>query len=98
MDTGKPYKAPAVSPRMTPASAARAASRARSPSTAKKALMCGFTASMRASTASMISTGESRRSRIAAASSVAGVKQSSVASIAISHVTVGWSCQDFGFV
>ena len=77
MGTGRPCRGPSRSPRMTASSAARAASRARSLSQSRKALMAGLISSMRERTAWVSSTGESCLSRIAAVSSVAGVRESS---------------------
>ena len=75
--TGKPKSAPVASPFISAASALRAASRARSAVRVAKALTRGSQASMRASTASISSTGESALLRIRVLSWVAGVKQRS---------------------
>src|SRR5437899_997573 len=77
---GMPSRGPRSSPRRARSSAARACRRARSAVTVRYALSRGLSRSMRASTASQSSTGESARARISRPSSVAGVKQSSVAS------------------
>src|SRR5438309_5504379 len=77
---GMPSRGPRSSPRRARSSAARACRRARSAVTVRYALSRGLSRSMRASAASQSSTGESARARISRPSSVAGVKQSSVAS------------------
>src|SRR3972149_6313945 len=75
MDTGTPCTAPSGSPCMMAASAIFAPWRATSAVTAQKALSVGFSRSMRASSASVSSTGESFLARMRAASSIAGSQQ-----------------------
>ena len=60
---GTPSTMPHGSPLCQRASEARAAARARSPSTRQNALTCGSSRSMRSSTARVVSTGESWRLR-----------------------------------
>src|SRR5207245_2602822 len=72
IDSGTPCRAPNGSALVTAITASRAPRRARSWATRQNALRRGFSASIRASTASVSSTGEICFDRMRAASSVAG--------------------------
>src|SRR6266481_1564423 len=80
-DTGTPCRRPSGSPFITAISASRACRRATSYETRQKALRRGLTASMRARTASVSSTGESSLRRIRAAHSTAERQTTSSAAI-----------------
>src|SRR6266403_2258710 len=80
-DTGTPCRRPSGSPFITAISASRASRRATSWATRQKALRRGLTASMRARTASVSSTGESSLRRIRAAHSTAERQTTSSAAI-----------------
>src|SRR3989454_8465562 len=84
IENGTPWSSPSGPPRITVASAWRARSSAASAVSVQNALSLPFTRSMRSSTARVTSTGESCFVRIIVASSVAGVKQRSVAFMAFS--------------
>jgi hypothetical protein len=71
---GTPCSGPSAAPRITAASASRAAARAASPHTVMKALRLAWLFSIRASTPSTTSTGDTARRAISAASSAAEVK------------------------
>ena len=74
-ENGTPWSGPSGSPRITAASARRAVSRASSAVTVMNALTVGWSASMRASTASTTATGDTsleriRRARVSASTSI----------------------------
>ena len=75
--SGTPASGPTASPRPTRASMVSASARARSAQIVTNAFSIGSVASIRASTASVASRAETSRRAMAAASSVAGMKQSS---------------------
>ena len=81
IEYGRPWSGPSGAPCITASSASRASASARSAVTVQKALSAGFRRARRASTACVSSTGESFLARISPTSSVAGVQQSSAASI-----------------
>src|SRR5438046_497360 len=83
-DTGTPCSRPSGSPFITAISASRARRRATSCATRAKALRRGLTASMRARTASVSSTGDSSLRRIKAAHSTAERQTTSSAAIVTS--------------
>src|SRR5213593_720406 len=83
-DTGTPCSRPSGSPFITAISASRARRRATSCATRAKALRRGLTASMRARTASVSSTGDSSLHRIKAAHSTAERQTTSSAAIVTS--------------
>src|SRR2546426_2890600 len=84
IEYGTPCSGPRGPPRMTAASASRARASAVSAVSVQNALSVGFTRSMRSRAARVSSTGESCLARIIVTSSVAGVKQRSVAFIGVS--------------
>jgi hypothetical protein len=79
--TGKPCNGPSASPDDNAASAAFAPSSAASAASAANALTRGSSASIRASTAVINSTGDNSFARIRRAASAAGMKQRSVSFI-----------------
>src|SRR5947207_914233 len=83
-DTGTPCSRPSGSPFITAISASRARRRATSCATRAKALRRGLTASMRARTASVSSTGDNSLRRIKAAHSTAERQTTSSAAIVTS--------------
>ncbi len=87
--TGTPCNGPTASPRITAASASHAWAIAASSAIVMKAFNTGCAAWIRSSAARITSTGETPRARIAAASSVAGVKANSSAAIPRSPPTSG---------
>src|SRR5215813_8951969 len=76
-----PCSGPRAPPRITAASASRARASAVSAVSVQNALSVGLTRSMRSRTARVTSTGDTCLARIIVASSMAGVKQRSVAFI-----------------
>src|SRR5688572_12081860 len=82
-DIGTPWSGPSGSPFITATSASRAAARAWSAAIRQNAFRRGFSASMRASTASTTSTGEISLWRMRAVSSSAGAQMSSSVFIAV---------------
>src|SRR5215218_542350 len=89
MATGRPCSGPSASPRITDASASRAAARARPVSSVTTAFTAGFTRAMRARQESSSSSGDRARAPTRRRSSVAGRSQGSV--MAGAPWLLGWA-------